>query len=109
MNFCLNYKIIILTGSQIITSQITTGPLFSLGGIYFDLRFTGISLTENTGKGLISHQGKELTINSGTYQGINRLTTYYSLIIATNVALVIGDTSILRSADRKFWKLLEQP
>ncbi|KAA6398857.1 MAG: hypothetical protein EZS28_005618 [Streblomastix strix] len=48
----LNYKTIILTLSQIITSQITTGPLFNLGRINFDLRFTGISLTDNTGKGV---------------------------------------------------------
>lgn len=68
-NTGLNSKEISLTGSAQITSQVTTGPLFNLGGTNLDLTFTGISLTDSTGKGLIEFTGRKLTINEGTYSG----------------------------------------
>lgn len=68
--------------------------MFSLGGTDLDLSFSGISLTDNTGKGLISLSKGKLTINGGTYERESSLTTYSSLIKTTdtsNAEVIIGN------------------
>ncbi|KAA6383863.1 MAG: hypothetical protein EZS28_020611, partial [Streblomastix strix] len=91
-NTGLNSKEISLTGSAQITSQVTTGPLFNLGGTNLDLTFTGISLTDSTGKGLIEFTGRKLTINEGTYSG-QLSTVSVPIIKTTSATVIIGSTS----------------
>ncbi|KAA6360127.1 MAG: hypothetical protein EZS28_044346, partial [Streblomastix strix] len=77
--------------SYTITSQVSTGPMFVLGGIDLNLNLN-VNLNDSTGQGLISFSGNQLTINNGSYSGHSYSSYNYLFTVSNTTVTIISGT-----------------